>query len=273
VHYIAGIKCSKISKTHLRLINNCCSPKFAPDLKTKLMTQYFITATGTDIGKTYITCSLIKSLIARNISVLGLKPIISGWEDYNDETDTCRILAAMGRPFFPDDIDTISPWRFAAPLSPDMAAAKEGREINFDTVVKFCNSAKALSEHLIIEGVGGVMVPINKEKTFLDLMQEVNLPAILVTGSYLGTISHTLTAINALKSRNIDIHKIIINESEGGVDLQDTKNTLLNFTDSEIDILERNGELISDTLIQSALPDFSNTCNDGIQKCSKKFAM
>ena len=207
------------------------------------MTQYFITATGTDIGKTYVTCSLIKRLVAQNISVLGLKPIISGWEDYNEETDTCRILSAMGRPFFPDDIDTISPWRFIAPLSPDMAAEKEGREINFDKVVKFCNGAKTLSEHLIIEGVGGVMVPINKEKTFLDLMQEVNLPVILVTGSYLGTISHTLTAINALKSRDIDIHKIIINESEGGVDLQDTKNTLLNFTDTHIEVLERGAEV------------------------------
>ncbi len=213
------------------------------------MTQYFITATGTDIGKTYVTCSLIKQLVAVNRPVLGLKPIISGWEDYNEEMDTNRILKAMSRPFFPDDIETISPWRFSAPLSPDMAAAKEGEQINFADVVKFCNQAKELSENLIIEGAGGVMVPINHEKTFLDLMQEINIPVILVMGSYLGTISHTLTSINALKSRNIDIHKIILNESVEGISLEDTKSTLSNFTEIEIEFLERNKEVDINTLV------------------------
>ena len=207
------------------------------------MAQYFITATGTDIGKTYVTCSLIQQLVAANRPVLGLKPIISGWEDYNEDMDTNRILSAMGRPFFPDDIETISPWRFSEPLSPDMAATREGVTIDFTNVVKFCNQAKLLSENLIIEGAGGVMVPINHGKTFLDLMEEVNIPVILVAGSYLGSISHTLTAINALKSRDLDVHKIILNESIDGVNIEDTKSTISNFTDIEIETLERGAEV------------------------------
>jgi dethiobiotin synthetase len=87
------------------------------------------------------------------------------------------------------------------------------------------------------------MVPINKDKTFLDLMQEVKIPVILVSGSYLGTISHTLTAINTLQSRGVEIYKLILNESAIGIDLEDTKNTISNFTDVEIQILKRDEEI------------------------------
>jgi dethiobiotin synthetase len=106
------------------------------------MTKYFITATGTDIGKTYVTCSLIEGLVAQNKPVLGLKPIISGWQDYDDEMDTNRILKAMGRTFFPDDIETISPWRLSAPLAPDMAAAKENVTIDFERLLSFVMKQK-----------------------------------------------------------------------------------------------------------------------------------
>jgi dethiobiotin synthetase len=201
------------------------------------MTKYFITATGTNIGKTYVSCSIIKDLVSKNKSVLGLKPIISGWEDGNDEMDTNKILNAMGREPSLEDIDIISPWRFSAPLSPDMAASLENSIINFQEVVNFCNYAKDLSKYLIIEGAGGVMTPINDSKTFLDLIQEISIPVILVTGSYLGSISHTLTAINALETRNIIIDRIIINQTQDGVDINDTKKTLSNFTDIKIEIL------------------------------------
>lgn len=207
------------------------------------MNKFFITGTGTEIGKTYVTCSIIEQLVELNKSVIGLKPIISGWEDYNDEMDTNKILSAMGRSFLPDDIEIISPWRFAAPLSPDMAAAAEGVTIDFDSVVNFCNRADALSDYLIVEGAGGVMVPINEEKTFLDLMEQLDMPVILVSGSYLGAISHSLTAIKAIESRNLKIHRIIINESENGVDIEKTKNTLSNFTEIEIDLLRRDGKV------------------------------
>jgi dethiobiotin synthetase len=151
--------------------------------------------------------------------------------------DTNKILKAMGREPSLEDIDIISPWRFSAPLSPDMAAALENSIINFKEVVSFCNHAKDLSDYLIIEGAGGVMTPINDSKTFLDLIEQVNIAAILVTGSYLGSISHTLTAITALESRNIIIDRIIINESQDGVDIFETKKTLSNFTDIKIEIL------------------------------------
>src|SRR6185312_4226156 len=101
-----------------------------------------------------------------------------------------------GRPLSLDEITRISPWRFEAPLSPDMAARREGRAIDFDALVDFTRSTA--SPLTLVEGVGGVMVPLDEQHTTLDWMAAVGFPVMLVTGSYLGTLSHTLTAVGAL---------------------------------------------------------------------------
>jgi dethiobiotin synthetase len=206
------------------------------------MSKYFITSTGTDIGKTHLVCSMIKEFREQNKNILAIKPIISGYEDGNSDTDTAKILTALGKNINLDNINLISPWRFKAPLSPDMASAKENKIINFTQLLDYCKDAENLTDNLIIEGVGGIMVPINNEKTILDLMQVLNYPIILVVGSYLGSISHSLTAINCLEARNLNIHKIIISQSIDGIDCEDTKKTIANFTDIPINIIYRNIE-------------------------------
>ena len=206
------------------------------------MSKYFITSTGTDIGKTHLVCSMIKEFREQNKNILAIKPIISGYEDGNSDTDTAKILTALGKNINLDNINLISPWRFKAPLSPDMASAKENKIINFTQLLDYCKDAENLTDNLIIEGVGGIMVPINNEKTILDLMQVLNYPVILVVGSYLGSISHSLTAINCLEARNLNIHKIIISQSIDGIDCEDTKKTIANFTDIPINIIYRNIE-------------------------------
>ncbi len=111
-------------------------------------------------------------------------------------------------------MEKISPWRFRAPLSPDMAASREHRTIELEDVVKFCRDAGNGAENvLLIEGVGGVMVPLNGQHTVLDWIEATNLSSILVVGSYLGTLSHTLTAVEALCSRGITVAAIVISES------------------------------------------------------------
>lgn len=187
--------------------------------------SYFITATGTDIGKTHILCRLIESLE----DVTALKPIISGFEENAADSDTARILTSLKLPVTKENIEAISPWRFKAALSPDMAAAKEGRQIDFPQLVEFCNRAKGKSEYLFIEGVGGVMVPLDDKYTICDLIKAVDIPVILVAGSYLGSISHTLTAVDALKTRGIRIHMVVVNDFNGNIDIDDTVRTLRNF--------------------------------------------
>jgi dethiobiotin synthetase len=101
-------------------------------------------------------------------------------------------------------------------MSPDAAARQEDRRIDVDEVIAFCRSSiEQRQEILLIEGVGGVMVPLDEQRTILDVMMALQLPLILVAGSYLGTISHTLTALDALFRRDLSVLAIIVSETPG----------------------------------------------------------
>jgi dethiobiotin synthetase len=192
----------------------------------------FVTATGTDIGKTFIAAALIRHLRRAGLQVDALKPIISGFDPATaEDSDAGTLLAALGRPISPKEIERIAPWRFKAALSADMAARREGATIDFDAVVAFCRRAIAAHQGmLLIEGIGGVMVPLDDRHTVLDWMTALKLPLILVAGSYLGTISHTLTAVDALIRRALQIAAVVVNESEAStVSLDETVETIARF--------------------------------------------
>ena len=210
----------------------------------------FVTATGTEIGKTFVSCGLLRAASRRGLDLPALKPVASGYDpEAAAESDAGLLLAARG--IAPDAarVAEISPWRFAAPLSPDQAAAREGREVPFDDLVAFCRQpAPAL-----IEGVGGVMVPLDAHHTVLDWIAALDAPVLLVTGSYLGTLSHTLTALAALSSQFVAA--IVVNESVGGVDLDDTAATLRRFAPGvPVEMLRRGAgqEAVFDRLLVHA---------------------
>jgi len=189
------------------------------------VTAIFITATGTDVGKTFVASSLIRHFRQMGRAVDAIKPIVSGFDpDQAAASDPGVLLDALGLPVTAPEIDRISPWRFRAPLSPGLAAEREGRSIEVDAVVTFCQSAiEQRQDILLIEGVGGVMVPLDGERTVLDVMMALRLPLILVAGSYLGTISHTLTALDSLYRRDMNVLAIIVSETPGStVPLDDT---------------------------------------------------
>jgi dethiobiotin synthetase len=196
------------------------------------MTALFVTATGTDIGKTFVTTGLIRALRAKGRIVDALKPVVSGFDPADvAPTDTGAILEALGKGLSPETIAEISPWRFAAPLSPDMAARREGRRIDFEALLAFCRmSAASALGTLLIEGVGGIMVPLDDRHTVLDWMAALNLPVLLVAGSYLGTISHTLSALDVLARRGLSVLSVVVSESVGSpVDLAETAETIRRF--------------------------------------------
>jgi dethiobiotin synthetase len=192
------------------------------------MSAFFVTATGTDIGKTYVTAGLIRRLRAQGKAVSALKPVVSGFDD-PCASDTGLLLAALGEPATDDAVARLSPWRFAAPLSPDMAAAREGRAVDFDVLLRFCRRGIAECDGtLFIEGVGGIMVPLDGTHTVLDWAAALGLPLILVTGSYLGTLSHSLTALRV--AAGLRIAAIVVNETPGStVAMDDTVATLRRF--------------------------------------------
>ena len=145
---------------------------------TQCMTAFFITATGTDIGKTFVAAGLIRHMQAAGRPVEALKPVVSGFDPGAwHGSDPGVLLAALGRPAELAEIERISPWRFTAPLSPDMAARREGRAIDFEALVEFCRrSMTQASGTLLIEGIGGIMVPLDDRHTVLDWMSALRIP-------------------------------------------------------------------------------------------------
>jgi dethiobiotin synthetase len=201
------------------------------------VTAIFITATGTDVGKTYVATSLIRHLRRMGRPVDAIKPVLSGFDpDKAADSDPGLLLEALGLPVTPQEIDRISPWRFRDALSPDIAAEHEGRSIDVDTVISFCRTMIDQRRGvLLIEGIGGVMVPLDADRTVLDVMMALQVPLILVAGSYLGTISHTLTALDALYRRGLSVMAIIISETPGSsVSLDDTVAAISRFAEPVI---------------------------------------
>jgi dethiobiotin synthetase len=196
------------------------------------MSAIFVTATGTDVGKTFVTAGLIRHLRRSKRAVDALKPVVSGFDEAAPSgSDPAMLLAALGRPAVEAEIAGISPWRFRASLSPDMAAATEDRRVDFDALVDFCRREIAAARGvLFIEGVGGVMVPLDDRHTVLDWMAALRVPVILVTGSYLGTISHTLTALDVLARRNLAVSAVVVSETQGStVPVEDTLAAIARF--------------------------------------------
>jgi dethiobiotin synthetase len=195
------------------------------------MKSLFITSSGTEIGKTLVTAALCHQLTARGLKVQALKPVVSDFNDGDLETDTAVLLHALGQSATAENIDAMSPWRFQAPLSPDMAAAREDRKVDFEALIAHCEAAtRQLDDVLLIEGVGGVMVPLNADKMVRDWMAALGMPAILVVGSYLGSISHTLSAVEALRAGGIPVKAVVISTSdESPVPVEETAETLSRF--------------------------------------------
>ncbi len=181
------------------------------------MEAQFITGTGTDIGKTWLACALLRHWRTEGRHVAAFKPVLSGFDARHPEaSDAGQLLAALGRAVSTVELDAVAPWRFAAPLSPDMAAAREGRSIDFDALAGFTRQAVAAAERpLLVEGVGGVMAPLDARHTVRDWIAASGLPCVLVAGSYLGSLSHTLTALEALQRIGAGVTAIVVNETPG----------------------------------------------------------
>jgi dethiobiotin synthetase len=206
------------------------------------MSAYFVTSTGTDIGKTFVTAGLIRAFRAAGRKVSALKPIVSGFDIATSAlSDPGVLLGALDEPITVEALARLSPWQFAAPLSPDMAAAREGKAVPFDAMIKLCRDAIAVETGtLFIEGVGGVMVPLDDKRTVVDWMVALRLPLVLVAGGYLGTISHTLTALDVLARAKLEVAALVINDSgDGAVPLDETVATLGRFTRVPITTLPR----------------------------------
>ncbi|WP_395666204.1 dethiobiotin synthase [Methylocella sp.] len=206
------------------------------------MPAYFVTGSGTDVGKTFVAAALLLALRAQGRDCAALKPVVSGFDPERPEGgDPAVLLEALGRPVTPETLAAMSPWRFRAPLSPDRAARLEGRAIDFDALARLCRRAAATASGvLLIEGAGGVMVPLSDARTTLDLMTALRLPLIFVAGSYLGAISHALTGLEAARSRGLAVRAVVVNEGAGAsVGLEACAEAIGRFSSAPLALLRR----------------------------------
>jgi dethiobiotin synthetase len=185
------------------------------------MTQFFISAIGTEVGKTFCTAAMLH----QSSSYRAIKPVISGYERAAS-SDAGELLRAMGLPVNQENAEAISPFRFKAPLSPHLAAAKENKVIDKDVLEAFCREQCRSHSRLLIEGVGGLMVPITADYLVIDWMKALDLPVILVAGTYLGAINHTLLSLKALEYAGLNLHALLVNQSAQCAGITDFCSTL-----------------------------------------------
>lgn len=207
------------------------------------MPAIFITATGTDIGKTYVTAGLASCLHHRGRAVAVLKPVVAGFDEADFATsDPALLLKAVDETPSLAAISAVSPWRLRQPLSPDMVARNGGPTIDFAKLFSFCRKAAAEAEDvLLIEGIGGLMVPLDACTSVLDLIALLPVAPVLVTGTYLGSLSHALTACEAIRHRGLELGAIVVNETAGSpISPDETAASLQHFcTETPIVILAR----------------------------------
>jgi dethiobiotin synthetase len=145
--------------------------------------------------------------------------VLTGFDRAQPElSDPGLMLAALGQKVDVAGLDRIAPWRYRATLAPDAAAHKEGDVIDYRDVLSSSRAfLRGVTDVALIEGLGGVMAPLTGDRTMLDWIAELRLPTILVTGSYLGTLSHTLTALQVLIDRGVKVRLVVMCETPGSV--------------------------------------------------------
>lgn len=157
--------------------------------------RFFITGTDTGVGKT-----VVSAILQAGLGYAYWKPVQSGLEEAGD-TEVVRSLTGLPAAFFLPEA-----YRLQLPASPHISAAAEGLKIDMEKLV-----LPDYQGPLLVEGAGGLMVPLNDTSLMLDLIKRFELPVLLVSRSTLGTINHTLLSLEALRSRQIEVLGVIVN--------------------------------------------------------------
>ena len=167
------------------------------------MQTLFITATGTDVGKTYATLKLMRAFAEKGLQTGICKPVETGVKDTPlDAALLLKECQSANSSFLPLSPTDITAYTFSLPAAP--FCADSGQTIDPEKIFEKIDELRSLCDLLLIEGAGGLMVPITKEFFMLDLIRELKADTLLVTPSRLGCINETLLSIEALKSRDID---------------------------------------------------------------------
>ncbi len=162
----------------------------------------FITGTDTGVGKTFFTASLIKALKEKGINAVGYKPIETGCSPECQDAKALGKASALYLPPF---------YSFKTPVAPSVASELEGIPLNVSALKSEITSLEKKYSPLIIEGAGGIMVPITWRYSYLDLVKDLSIPVIVVALNKLGVINHTLLTVKACLSKGVKVVSVVLN--------------------------------------------------------------
>ena len=171
----------------------------------KNKTAYFITGTDTDVGKTYIASTLVKHFCQQGLQAVGMKPVAAGAELVNGRllnSDVTKLIKASN---VDADLALINPYVFAPAIAPHIAAEQAAIKVSLDNIQQSFDALQAKADVVVVEGVGGFRVPINRQETMADLAVKLNLPVILVVGVRLGCINHALMTAGSIRAAGLNL--------------------------------------------------------------------
>lgn len=166
---------------------------------------FFVTGTDTGVGKTLVCCALLHGFAALGKSVIGMKPVAAGAVHGADGlvNDDVALLRAASNVEAPPHF--VNPYCFEPPIAPHLAAEQSGAAIDLATIANAYRQLAAAAEIVIVEGVGGFCVPLNRTEDSADLAQRLGLPVILVIGLRLGCLNHALLASQAIRAKGLQL--------------------------------------------------------------------
>ena len=170
------------------------------------MIRYGITGTDTGVGKTVVACALISALRDRGLSVAAMKPVETGVE--GEPADARRLCDAAGGQ---DSLDDVCPERFDEPLAPWVAARRANRPIALSGLEAARGRLEAGRDALIVEGAGGLLVPITDGVAYDTLFRRWNLDCIVVAANRLGAVNHTLLTLRAARAAGLRVKAVVLN--------------------------------------------------------------
>ncbi len=188
---------------------------------------YFITGTDTGVGKTQVTAAIVAALRAAGIPALPVKPVQTG-AVRGRSPDLDFVLGLLHLKVGHTRYAQLAPVRLPLPASPHLAARRAGVNLRMNKLVTAIHSLQAEGVTTVVEGAGGILVPLNAKESMLDLMQALDLPVILVARPGLGTLNHTLLSAHALDCAGLTLAAVILSHpgpASGGIE-KDNRATL-----------------------------------------------
>jgi dethiobiotin synthetase len=182
------------------------------------MRGVLVTGTDTGVGKTVVAVALLRSLTAQGLRCVGMKPVAAGFDDDGAHADV-KALAAAGNVDAP--LDDRNPYRFAAAVAPHLAAEAAGTAIDVATIAAAATRLCSRADAVVVEGAGGVLVPLGARHDVLDIALALDLPVVLVVGLRLGCINHALLSAMAIRRRGLVLQGWIANRLPPAMALAD----------------------------------------------------